>query len=159
EASSSLLQPDHKLIVGGWTNQDPNNPNIGLLRLLSDGTPDPAFGVDHNGFVAASFFDNTGVETVLGIALQGGNIIVSVTIIPDPSQPKHQKFGFMRFTRRGLLDTSFGGPGANGRVVVSFAGALSSGPKAVTVQADGKIVAVGGTSYPDASSRCALARL
>ncbi len=78
-----------------------------------------------------------------------------VILVGSVKGPNFEDFGIARFTRDGALDPTFG---ADGKVVVDFAGAADIA-RAVAVQADGKIVVAGGTSVTGDAERFGLLRL
>ena len=53
KCSSSLLLPDGKIMVGGYTTNSSYNPNYVLYRINTDGTPDATFGT--GGMVTTNF--------------------------------------------------------------------------------------------------------
>src|SRR6185295_19058268 len=103
---SIALQPDSKIVVGGYINNGLNN-DFALLRYKSDGSPDSTFGT--NGMVTTpvgSYGDNAN-----SIAIQPDGKIVaggySDTTTGD-------FFAVVRYNNDGTIDTTFG-PG--GKVV------------------------------------------
>jgi uncharacterized delta-60 repeat protein len=129
-ARAVAVQADGKIVVGGtaWDGAD----NFALVRYRSDGSPDAAFGtsgrvlVDVDGGVAA-------------IAIQGdGQILAGGSSFNGSAYD----FALVRLDDRGALDTSFG---AGGRVITYSGGGLGSGIADLALQADGKIVAAGGS--------------
>jgi uncharacterized delta-60 repeat protein len=96
QANAVALQPDHKIVVAGVSN------NLDLvLRYNSDGSLDMTF--NGNGIV------NTGPLTGAGgVALQAdGSIVVSGSVGSGGSQ----QAALERFTSAGAVDTTFGSSG------------------------------------------------
>jgi uncharacterized delta-60 repeat protein len=125
EATDVVIQPDGKILIGGYTL------NLGVFKAAlvrlnsSNGSLDGTFG-------SAGLFTSSATETANGIALQAdGKIVFTGSSSGD--------FGVVRVTDAGAVDTSFG---TNGVVHADFFGA-SDVPNDVLVQPDGKIVAAG----------------
>ncbi|MQA74191.1 MAG: hypothetical protein GEU88_07620 [Solirubrobacterales bacterium] len=146
-ASGLALQSDGRIVVAGTVEQTSGQADLALARYNPDGSLDPSFSAD--GLVTTDLGSD---ETATTLAIQAdGRIIVAGSSGGD--------FAILRYSADGSLDPSFGGDGAVG---VDFGG--TDGAADVTLQADGKIVAVGetgrfqpccGTSH----GRFALARL
>lgn len=144
---TAALQPDGKIIVGGNANLQNGAVNIALVRYNSNGTLDPGFGA--NGIVSADM--NNNYDHTFGIALQpDGKIVASVYTFDGV----RYRFGVARFNSNGSFDNSFGVGGK----IISQVG-FDDVAKAITLQADGKIIIAGYTwnpSYTDTDM--ALAR-
>lgn len=116
--NSIIVQPDNKILVGGFILQSSNVKN--LFRLNNNGTID-------NTFNLPTVLQNIG--TVHSIALQSdGKILVGVEIVTTASVPR-----LYRLNSDGSLDGTF-------NVGLGF----NETPKAIALQSDGKIL-VGGT--------------
>ena len=145
-ANAVTTQPDGKIVVGGYIGS-----KLAIVRLMPDGSLDPAFGTA--GLVQMDILTrNNGVRA---LALQSdGKIVVAgeahATGVPAP-------FVLLRQLGDGGLDTSFGDGGV---VLTTYAGrdALANG---VFVLPGGQIV-VGGYSEsrtsPDGSQDYEVAR-
>lgn len=121
-AASVAIQTDGKLVVAGSRGID-----FRLTRFNADGSLDPTFGVDGN---VTTVMGSTG-GVAHSVAIQGdGRIIVA---------GGNSDFGLARYNVDGSLDTSFG---SFGRVITDF-GSMDDLAFSVTVQSDGKIIAVG----------------
>ncbi|MEJ7933269.1 hypothetical protein WG907_03245 [Sphingobium sp. AN558] len=116
-----LLQADGKLLAAGTSDG-----SFAIARYNANGTIDSNFGV--NGKVIAA----VGASQVLsGLALQSdGKIVAGGTVDGN--------FGLIRFNPDGSLDTSFD---SDGRAMTDLGG--SDQLNDITIQADGKILAVG----------------
>jgi uncharacterized delta-60 repeat protein len=99
-----------------------------------------------DGQVTTDFDGNN--DEAQAVALQGDGKIVAVGLASD-STTGHFAFALARYRPNGKLDTTFGG---DGRITTDFGG--PSEAHAVALQADSKIVAVGGALF----GRFALAR-
>ncbi|HYV95359.1 MAG TPA: T9SS type A sorting domain-containing protein [Chitinophagales bacterium] len=72
-ANSLILQPDGKILVGGFATIPGEQADVALIRYLSDGSPDSTFGV--NGKVTTDF--NGGADGGAEMLLQSdGKIVV-----------------------------------------------------------------------------------
>jgi uncharacterized delta-60 repeat protein len=110
--SSVALQPDGKMIVAGSAT-DPNSPSqanyLGLVRVNSDGSFDPTFGV-RDGQISTPIYQGQGfsIASVDTVALQAdGKILVAGSFTVSGAW----RILLMRFTSSGQLDTSFGSSG------------------------------------------------
>lgn len=138
-ASSVVLQPDGKIVAGGKASQGSNDSNLVLIRYNSNGGLDPTFG---SGGISA------------GPVVPSREGLTDLLLLPDEKfigtasirTGNDNDFSISRFNASGGLDTAFGG---GGRVLIDIGDSGSGQPsngRAVAIQADGKIVAVGGIS-------------
>jgi uncharacterized delta-60 repeat protein len=119
--SAVLLQPDGKAVVVGGAN----NTSFAVLRYLSDGSLDPAFGT--GGVVTTAMGGSASA-----VARQpDGRLVVAGLSNGD--------FGLVRYTTAGALDGTFG---IGGKVVTDIAGGFDRAVS-LAIQPDGKIVAAG----------------
>ena len=124
-ATAVAIQADGKIVVAGNNGFD-----VLLVRYEQDGTLDQTFA---GGAVTAGLAGDYRAE---GLALQrDGNIVVAGSFAPEGAT-SYSDLLVMRFLSDGTLDPTFGSGG-----LVMSAGV---GARAVAVQTDGKIVAVGG---------------
>ncbi len=134
-ASAIALQPDGDAVVAGAAAGN-GGTRWCVARFKPDGTPDASFGID--GVVYTSFDDPVNYPQGIGTGATG------VSILPDG---KILVFGsggagtaLARYNPDGSLDTTFG---TAGKVSLAVPGYL------FVVQADGKIVLVGGSGEID----------
>jgi uncharacterized delta-60 repeat protein len=113
--------------------------NVGMARYNRDGTLDGSFGV---GGKAVVRIGTAGHVFALAV-LENGQFLVAGDATNIPTQGD---FLLARFNGDGSLDTSFG---VGGLVTTDFAG-LNDLAFGLTVQRDGKILAVGNTNSLDA---------
>jgi uncharacterized delta-60 repeat protein len=137
-ASSVAIQADGKIIAAG-SKFDPFGTGFALARYNSDGSLDTSFG--SAGKVITSFGGAS--DGVTGVATQ-----VDGKVVATGGGGPGNDFLAARYNSDGSLDTSFG---SGGKVTTDFGG--FDGANAVSIQADGKIVAAG-----VGGSRFALAR-
>jgi uncharacterized delta-60 repeat protein len=150
-ASSLVLQPDGKIVVGGGDVIIAHflTGNFVLVRSNVDGTLDTAFG---NGGIVETPFFGFGRGTISALALQiDGKILAAGDAKPPESN--NESFALARYNTDGALDTSFGD---NGIVITDFNPATDEA-RGVAVQSDGKIIAAG-FAGPSGNLDFALAR-
>jgi uncharacterized delta-60 repeat protein len=120
------VQPDGRIVLMGAAGRGINSlyslvapAQIGLIRLLPDGSRDHAFGTD--GFVAWNppWRDDTRLmQTIPGLLLRqaDGRLLVAASVDElrksDPFNLDVQRVAFVRFNETGALDESFGRAGA-----------------------------------------------
>jgi uncharacterized delta-60 repeat protein len=141
EAFGVAIQADGKIVVAGIAGSPTTvNTDFALARYNPDGTLDQTFGTD--GKVTTDFAGEP--DEAFGVAIQAdGKIVVAgqaLFLDPSGTGAVDGDFGLVRYNPDGSLDRSFG---TGGRVTTDFGSALDTA-LAVTIQADGKIVAVGG---------------
>lgn len=132
-ASAVAVQRDGRIVVGGWTGRlDEGQEDIyfALARYLRDGSLDSTFGTD--GKVVTNFGGSRTSDSIEALALDSDGRIVAAGY-------GGRDFAVARYLPDGTLDGSFG---IDGRVTTDFGG-ISDGARAVTLQPDGRIVAVG----------------
>jgi uncharacterized delta-60 repeat protein len=150
QARSAVLQPDGRIVAAGLAvSLDGGTSNFAVARYKANGAIDKTFGGD--GRMQVSF--GSCCQSAHSVLLQSDGRIVVVGY-PD-SESSDSDFTLARLNPDGSLDPSFG---TGGRVRTSF-GDLNGGANGATLQADGKIVAVGfqATNTPK-SAQFALAR-
>lgn len=132
-AYSVILQPDGRIVVGGSTYGEGDYSYFCLARYLSDGTPDPAFGVEGVSVKAIRLFYNG----VFALARQRDGKIVAVgwTLLSFSSY----EFAIARYRADGGLDRSFS---QDGKAVIGFGPRHAAKQGAVAVRG-GRIVAAG----------------
>lgn len=151
-ANAIAIQRDGKVVTGGFVGFAHNGVAVydfSLIRFYENGILDSTFNMD--GIVRTSI--SQWVDQLYGLAIQPDGKIVAAGHT-NSGDPNHHNFDFVvaRYNEDGSLDTNFG---TNGLAMTPF-GAEDDGANSVAVQPDGKIVAVGQTSWID--SDFALAR-
>ena len=136
---SVIIQPDGKILVGGFFGQFNGNTRLYLVRLNSNGTEDVSFytnlGTSFNGIVNWVSLQSDGKIVVNGgFNLLNGNIRTRI----------------VRLNSDGTEDTAF-----YTNLGSSFAGTVIQ----TTIQPDGKILVVGGFNVFNANTRNRLVRL
>jgi uncharacterized delta-60 repeat protein len=121
EALDVLVQPNGKILIGGYTIHSGVFRGA-LLRLQSSGVIETQFGL----------VNTDSIEKAAGIALQADGKVIAVG-------RGNSDFGIARFTSGGAVDASFD---SDGKLLVDFFSGLDT-PNDVLIQPDGKIVAAG----------------
>ncbi|WP_460479273.1 delta-60 repeat domain-containing protein [Comamonas humi] len=128
-----MVQPDDKLLVGGYFSQVGTTARYYLARL------------DTNGALDATFADPALDNGVRAIALQpGGEVLIGGMFNQAGGQPRDS---VARLNANGTLDAAFGDPGVTGWV------------NAMYLQGDGKLLIGGLLTQVDGQPRTGLARL
>lgn len=131
---TSIIQPDGKILMCGWTLDGDTIGNILIVRAMSDGTIDSTFG--DGGKVQANYNGNG--EKAFALALQeDGRIVIAGQEYLYP----HHKYDFvlLRLLSDGTPDSTFGNAGW----VITDLGSENEFITSLAVQADGKIIAAG----------------
>jgi uncharacterized delta-60 repeat protein len=139
----AALQPDGKLVIAGiYASGD-----FGVVRLLPDGAPDPAF--DGDGLATASF---GGTEQGYSVVLLPDGRIVLAGSRYTASQWVSD-FALVRFLADGTLDTSFG----TGGLATADGGPWDTGEKIIRLPS-GKLLVAGSSSGASDETDFMLAR-
>lgn len=139
---SITLQSDGKIMVAGYTEAGTTMQSFALVRYDAEGTLDPDFSTDGKIFTSISGVS----DRIQALALQADGKIVAVGYSFIPSFNVY-RFAIVRYFPTGSLDNEFG------KVTTAFAFGEDQA-YAVAIQADGKIVAGGGsTSFDFALAR------
>ncbi len=142
------VQPDGKVVVAGTESLlGPGGVGITNLILLvrynANGTLDTTFGT--GGIVTTNFADWSGASCV---ALQAdGKIDVGGFIDFNSPYPGQTELAVARYNGTGTVDTTFGGGTGYGGFIVATTASSTYGARGLTIQPDGKIVAVGRERY------------
>ncbi|MBA3351880.1 MAG: hypothetical protein H0U23_05550, partial [Blastocatellia bacterium] len=135
-ATAVALQPDGKILVGGWVFFPGATQDFGLARYNPDGTLDLTF--DGDGVATIGFgITVPGTDYLYDIALQPDGKIVAVGSY-ETNFGMLGDFAIARFNPDGTPDTTFSFDGKTTTDFTSFDRALG-----VALQPDGKIVAIG----------------
>jgi uncharacterized delta-60 repeat protein len=113
-----------------------NGSQVALARFDADGTADGTFG--QSGQVVTPFPGGGGMAWATSLQADGKVVVAGQTL---PGAGSHWAFSLLRYNTDGSLDTSFG----NGGLAATPSGTGDSKAWGVAVQADGRIVAAGGS--------------
>jgi len=144
DAAAVAVQSDGKIVVAGTSRSPSVSQDITVVRFAGDGSLDAAFadeGVSHISF--------GGVSRASDVVVQpDGKILVCGQV----GFASHE-WALARLNPDGSLDTEFG---TDGLVTTDFGSehtqTYNDSASALALQADGKIVVVGGV-YPDSPAR------
>lgn len=156
-ATRLALQANGKVVMVG-TSTKPGIPVFALVRYTATGALDATFGT--GGVVLTDVGPGGDVGSDLAIQ-DDGKIVAVGEAFTGTGAPNVADFAVVRYDPDGSLDSSFGAgaPDApfasGGKVITDFA--VEDAAYAVTVQSNGKIVAVG-RSHDGTKNRFALAR-
>ena len=101
KANSVALQPDGKIVVGGYAGVQ-NAGRFCVVRFNHEGSPDPTFG--YNGFVGTAFSGIKNEATAVCIQTDGKIIVAGIT-----SNGNDQKVAIARYLTDGTLDEGYFG--------------------------------------------------
>jgi uncharacterized delta-60 repeat protein len=129
-------------------------------RFLPTGAIDADFGDD--GLAIVPMTTGWSVNTVTGVGVQpDGRIVLGARVYPTAT-PNDGRYGVVRLTASGVLDTDFdGGVAANGILMLTVGpGAGSEVERRLSVDETGRILVSGGTYYTGPTqARATMARL
>ena len=142
-AGAGALQPDGKIVTAGFSA---TSKSFALARFNADGTLDNSFGMA--GKVATTFSPSqpNDFSFAAAIAIQSDLKIVAAGQALNGGDGK---LALVRYLPDGSIDPSFG---SLGKVATSVTGSEDRA-RAVAIQSDGKIVAVGSGSQTWALAR------
>ena len=142
---------DNKIIVAGGSEDDPQISDATyytLIRYNDDGSVDDSFG--QNGDVQTENISDAGTNS---ITIQQVDSEIKIVGVGSVYENNKAIFSVIRFNWNGSIDDSFG----NNGIVSTDDSTYNSIAFAVTVQDDGKIVAIGDWDY-DRKSHIAIVR-
>jgi uncharacterized delta-60 repeat protein len=148
--SSCKIQPDGKLVVAGWSWNSGTNVFV-LARYNADGSLDPSFG---SGGVTTTAFGSTNAQAFDVAIQQDGKLVAAGWSITGTPSMGPYIFALARYNTNGTLDDNFG---SGGMLTTAFSSFIDYAC-AVSVQADGKILATGLSRPDNTSSSFALVR-
>ena len=145
--SALAIQSNGKIVAAGYALSIVVY-DFALARYNTDGSLDTTFGA--GGKVITDF--SGGNDFALDVAIQFNGKIIAVG---EASTDASTDFGLVRYNTDGSLDSTFG---SGGKVTTDFPGSRGDSARAVAIQSDGRIIAVGDRSSPTTSNDFALAR-
>ncbi len=135
EAFALALQTDGKIVIAGCTNNaTPNDFLIG--RFNPNGSPDLSYGT--NGLTVTPI--GNAAEFANSVAIQADGKIVAAGFSNNGTK---NDFAVVRQNSDGTPDTTFDGDGK----LITPIGTAADSATGVTIQADGKIIAVGRAGF------------
>ncbi len=131
------IQADGKIVAAGYSYDTSYvDSDFTLVRYNPDGSPDTGFGVDGTGIVFTDFGEGTFIR---GMAIQADGRILVVGHTFYEANAGEGAVALARYETNGTLDVSFGTGGKQKTTGVTG----YTGAHAVTIQGDGKVLAVG----------------
>jgi len=152
EVLTVSLQPDGKILIGGFFTSIGERPRVGIARLNSDGSLDTAFDAGANGNVNAiavqrdgrillgGYFTSVGGQSRIGIARINGYGALDASFNPNPFTPNHWR-----------------DPATNG--LDTFDPKVRGVLNSIALQSDGKILMGGAFDSVADQRRVGIARL
>lgn len=149
QANAIALDGSGRIVVAGSAQHlnaggDPQDDSFLVFRLTPEGALDTTFAADYGGYRLAAFdldgIGGFGYDAARDVAIQADGKIVAAGFAY--SNGSDTQFAVMRVDDAGNLDATFNGSGtahfgyANGNVI-----------QALRIDAEGRIVLAGGTSY------------
>jgi uncharacterized delta-60 repeat protein len=140
---SIALQRDGSIVAVGRTSGEKRGDLL-AARFLSDGKPDTTFGPNGNGLAVDDL--GTAEEGLTGVALApDGTIVAGGVVAPRPNGD----LAVVRYSKSGILDRTFA---HTGYATADF-GQRDDRVRAIALQPDGKVVAVGSSETDFALAR------
>lgn len=145
-----VVQPDGKIVAGGFALSSGPDSHFALWRFLPDGSLDPDFGV--GGRSLTDFSGRNDLIHALALQADGGIVAVGQT---QPNQSILSDFALARYTSDGQLDPDFG---TGGTVVTDFFGGYDVAMDVASLP-DGRLVVTGEVQgVPEAPADARVAR-
>jgi uncharacterized delta-60 repeat protein len=146
EAFDVAIQADGKIVAAGFAFVS-GTLDFAIARYHTDGSLDPTF--DGDGTVTADFAGNTDLANAVDIQSDGKIVVAGTALFSGTDD-----FALARYNVNGSLDFTFDG---DGKVTTDFFSTRNQA-NAMSIQADGKIVAAGCVDCAGTVSDYALAR-
>ncbi|HVF45027.1 MAG TPA: hypothetical protein VM936_18525 [Pyrinomonadaceae bacterium] len=129
------LQPDGKIVVGGYAVNVSGNKDFALVRYNYDGSLDTTFG-GGTGKVVTDF--NGTSDRIWGVALQSDGKIVAAGETVSAVFPGTNDIALARYNTNGTLDTTFN---VTGKVTTDHGGGANNAAYAVALSGTNIVVA------------------
>lgn len=145
EASTTLVQPDGKIVSVGTVVQVGLSAALALTRHLPDGQLDPSFG--SGGVQALGRLGSFRQATDALLQPQGGKLLV-IGSVQDVVQGRVKDADLLiaQFNPDGSPDTTCGDAGLK---IIDVGGGIGDEGHSVALQADGKLLVAGVIMYPN----------
>ncbi len=143
------LQTDGKILLAGYAQLSASTVDIAIARLLPNGHADTSFGPNHDGRVHLAPGSVSALASVL-VDSQGRIVIGGVSA--DPTN-MFSEWLVDRLLPDGSQDPTFNGGSAQRFLIRPGLTSGSQAVKALTLQPDGKILAVGSVSQGGADTQ------
>jgi uncharacterized delta-60 repeat protein len=141
-AYALVIQSDDTILVAGYFYNSTNSSfYFALVKYTKDGIPDTGFGAAGTGIVT-TLIGSSGDYTYSALGVQSDGSIVVAGSSYDSINSKYN-FALVRYTKYGILDTTFG---TNG-IVTTPIGSGYDYANALVIQSDDTILVAGRSSY------------
>jgi len=134
-ANAAALEPGGRIVAVGGILVNRPDFDFALARYTASGALDSSFG--SGGKVTTTFGPTADIAQALTLQPDGRIVVAGSSGFP---QQRDDAFALARYDAQGALDSGFG---AGGRVTTRFTSPGDDTARAVVLQPDGKIVAVG----------------
>jgi len=148
EIKAVLIQPDGKIVAGGYSFPNTNYTDFTLVRYNPDGSLDTSFGTNGTGIVYTDFGQNSQIN---GLAFQFGTNLIAAGSLLTNNDATAFAFALACYDANGAPVPSFGTGGT------TLTAGSNYSANAVITEGDGSILAAGaGTAIGDTNSDFAL---
>lgn len=141
-ASAVAIQSDGRIVAAGYYQQSNNYGDFAVVRVLSNGQPDPTFG--ENGVKIITVSPTTDIAEAIAFQRIGGEERI---VIAGNSGTANTRFSVLRLKADGSLDTTFGENGFSNTSLGGIADYLQD----MTIDGQGRIVATGFSRFDGGS--------
>ena len=147
------IQPDGKILLVGYTFDNiSNKQTFALVRYNTDGIEDTNFGDKGTGVVITSVDGSSGDQGYSLFVLPDGKILLGGT----SSKDANQNFAVVRYTSKGIPDSSFGN--GTGNATIPAGTGSDAGGRSLAVDSAGGILLGGTKGNKDTEYQFAVAR-
>jgi uncharacterized delta-60 repeat protein len=137
-AYAAAIQADGKIVLAGFSSTGTAaSSDFAAVRYNPDGSLDNSFGT---GGIVLTDFGGSGGDVARAVVIQSNGKIV---VVGETGPSGNSDFALVRYNADGTLDSSFG---TGGKVITPVGSSTNDRVNAAAVQADGKIVVVGGST-------------
>jgi uncharacterized delta-60 repeat protein len=146
EAYGLVIQSDDTILVAG-SSHNGTDYDFALVKYTKDGIPDTTFGTAGTGIVTTPIGSGQDYAYSLGIQYDG-----SIVVAGSSYNGTKYNFALVRYTKEGILDTTFGAAGTNGKVITPV-GSYYDYANALVIQSDDTILVAGRSSINEESTK------
>ncbi|SHF45536.1 T9SS type A sorting domain-containing protein [Flavisolibacter ginsengisoli] len=139
-AKAIVIQPDGKIIAGGFTLNNVNVMQFMLVRLNTDGSLDPTFSGD--GIQISQMTDNDDLVNAMALQTDGKIVVAGAA-----RTYAYQDFIVARYTADGNLDNSFSSDGFDIPGVNEYQSTAGASASSLVILPSGKIMIAGTYRY------------
>jgi len=155
QALALVIQPDGKIVAAGSYCISEDKCNFALVRYNTDGTLDksgtPGIGFGTTGIVTTSVGGVKDEAFALVIHPDDSSIVVAGSSYNDSS--KKYDFALVKYTKDGILDTTFNANGTKPGTVTTSVGNVKDYAQALRIQPSDNKIVVAGVSFNSVSRK------